>query len=53
MPISVSRRSLLKASGLTAAAVSVNGAASAVASADEGHQRPAPNQEYRARPRVL
>ena len=33
MPVSVSSRSLLKASGLTAAAVSVNGAASAVASA--------------------
>ena len=49
MPVSVSRRSLLKASGLTAAAVSVNGAASAVASAatkDINVQHPIRNIEH-------
>lgn len=49
MPVSVSRRSLLKASGLTAAAVSVNGAAPAVASAatkDINVQHPIRNIEH-------
>ena len=49
MPVSVSSRSLLKASGLTAAAVSVNGAASAVASAatkDINVQHPIRNIEH-------
>lgn len=49
MPVSVSRRSLLKASGLTAAAVSMNGAASAVASAatkDINVQHPIRNIEH-------